>query len=208
MIPGEHNQDYRKLSKILNKLKYKKPLDIGCGEGLYLKILKNSFGVDISINALKKAKKNSENVVLADARRLPFKEKSFDLILSIEVVTHIDKKYWKEVFNEIDRVLKKNGIIILSMHNKKRYNKEISELIDGIKIFWVDVNEVLKFLKKYKIEKILYVNILPQRLQSFEFFSKHKLLFKILAIVEDLISIVPFLNKKSLEFIVIARKKK
>lgn len=97
-------------------------LDIGCGYGVYASALRNSskllVGIDINRDYLQKAKINSKNAnfVLMDAETLAFKPNSFDLILMIEVLEHInnDEKALREAF----RVTKPGGIIVLTVPNK------------------------------------------------------------------------------------------
>lgn len=50
--------------------------------------------------------------IVADARKMPFDDSSFDLILCLETLEHCDEP-WK-VVAEIERVSKKNGGIVLS----------------------------------------------------------------------------------------------
>lgn len=67
----------------------KSALDCACGTGRHLQYLKEEFafacGVDLSFNLLKNGK-NSEadlQLIRADMRKLPFKEKSFQCIFSL-----------------------------------------------------------------------------------------------------------------------------
>jgi SAM-dependent methyltransferase len=72
-------------------------LDAGCGEGFAALNLLNKypqakfFGVDLSVEAIKQAK----NVVpqmptsVADVTKLPFPDKQFDMVVSLEVLEHL-----------------------------------------------------------------------------------------------------------------------
>lgn len=90
------------LKKILFEIKDQKAsslLDIGCGEGQVDKFLlsHNSdlkiTGVDFDKEALRKAKINCPEMTVkkADIYHLPFSDKSFDLIICLEVLEHLDK---------------------------------------------------------------------------------------------------------------------
>jgi len=90
------------LKKILLEIKDQKVsslLDIGCGEGQVDNfLLKNNpglkiTGVDFDKKALREAKINCPKMVVkkADIYHLPFPDKSFDLILCLEVLEHLDK---------------------------------------------------------------------------------------------------------------------
>lgn len=99
-------------------------LDIGCGTGYFAHLLKtmypnaNVFGVDISERALTIGRKKYKNISLlnADAEvKLPFKNNTFDLVISGEYIEHI-----KDVDTnllEINRVLKKGGTLIITTPN-------------------------------------------------------------------------------------------
>ncbi len=94
---------------------YNKVLFIGCGKGDELRILKEGTAMDISLTAIKIAKKKNPkfNFVVADACKLPFKENSFDLVICSEVLEHI--KNPQRVISEIKRVLK--GVLIATVPN-------------------------------------------------------------------------------------------
>lgn len=128
--------------------KHRDVLDIGCGSGNALAMMyhKNKkahyFGVDYSKDSVKIARKNNKEAVErghikiahADVVDMPYKNDSFDLIISIESFY-----YWKDyekAAREISRVLKKNGtlIIVLEAHNDvpdpEQYD-EIKSMIDN-----------------------------------------------------------------------------
>jgi len=117
---------YVHLKEYYSILKYVNPnenvLDIGCGEGV-LAILAAEKGAritacDISEPNITKAKelakgKGLENInfLLADAENLPFKDNSFDLVISSHVLEHLPD--FQKGLREIKRVTKKKAIIAL-----------------------------------------------------------------------------------------------
>lgn len=108
------------LKEFIPKKKYENILDLGCGDGRGTasinKIGKNMFCLDTSFNLLKLLKsRNLSNITLinADAKKLPFPDNFFDLIISLSMVEHIEYKYISQVFNEVYRVLKKDGIFLV-----------------------------------------------------------------------------------------------
>lgn len=102
------------LNKYLPKKNNLKILDAGCGPGaalLYLSRFGDVLGVDISDEALKFAKKRGK-VKKADISSLPLKDKTFDVVVCLDVLYHkwVDAK---KAFLEIKRVLKPGGILLI-----------------------------------------------------------------------------------------------
>lgn len=106
---------YRKLLaeiiKLLGEQKWNNMLDIGCGEGYYTNNIANVFsdktivGLDISKLAIKIACKNPNiQYLVASSYKMPFKDDSFDVCLSIFAPYDI---------KEVARLLKDDGIFIV-----------------------------------------------------------------------------------------------
>jgi ubiquinone/menaquinone biosynthesis C-methylase UbiE len=93
-------------------------LDVGCGTGYFLNLMRkrrfNCTGIDISENMLLEARKNFSDlpVQLADARKLPFKDNSFDAVISIETLRYFSKR--DSLVKEIYRVTKPGGKIFIT----------------------------------------------------------------------------------------------
>lgn len=111
---------------ILSKEKFKHLIDVGCGEGYYIRNLKEIFldcyfyGLDNSKEAITYAtmsdKKNP--YMLANLSNLPFSSSSIDIMLNI-----LSPANYEEFF----RVLKKDGFIIKIIPTAN-YLKEIREI--------------------------------------------------------------------------------
>lgn len=116
------NNFEKTLASQIKKLNVEKILDAGCGEGFTLeylrvrKIGKSYEGIDFLKKAIEIGTKVHPNIVLREASiyELPYKDNSFDLVLSTEVLEHLEdpKKALKEIF----RVSRK--YIVLSVPNE------------------------------------------------------------------------------------------
>lgn len=107
--------------KMLGNVNGKKILDLGCGPGLYARILSNKGarvkGIDISKEEIKIAKREDpkSEFIVGDIEKLPFKNNEFDIVLSALVLGHL--KSWNKTLRGVNKVLKKGGIFVFSINN-------------------------------------------------------------------------------------------
>ena len=91
-------------------------LDVGCGVGLMSWFFSRKckvYGIDVSYDSVKFASRNKRTqFVTGDALALPFKDNSFDYIITSEVMEHVEDG--SSFVRELKRVTKPSGIIILS----------------------------------------------------------------------------------------------
>lgn len=116
---------FRKIFTILNKVKGKFFLDIGCGSGVYMEMAinlgKHATGIDYSENMLKLAQASLQNyppetyqLLKGEAQHLPVSSASFDLVLASGLTDYLSKLQTHEFLKETKRVLKKGGTAILT----------------------------------------------------------------------------------------------
>lgn len=104
---------------VLRNIEGESILDVGCGRGQPMKIMqlnKHGFyvvGVDIFRPYLIEAKRNKTHneYVLCDVRKLPFKQKSFDTVLCMEVIKHLEKEEAMKLIEEMEKIARKKVII-------------------------------------------------------------------------------------------------
>lgn len=97
-------------------------LDLGCGEGIVAGAVFDrnvDIGLDNELEMVEKAKLSGvyKKVILGSATKMPIKDKSIDLIFSNSVVEHIEDI--DSVLSEIKRVLKKDGVTVLTLPSDK-----------------------------------------------------------------------------------------
>ena len=95
-------------------------LDVGCGDGRIIDWMDKRFktvGVDYSYNSLRHLTKNA---VCTSSENLPFRDKSFDLVLSCEVLEHLPDKMFKTTLKEIARVSRQYILISVPYNENLR----------------------------------------------------------------------------------------
>lgn len=95
--------------------------DIGCGNGLITNKLGERFkviGIDRSVEALKNV---TTDKLQASCDDIPLPDQSYDLILSSELLEHLDDKTFHKTIEEIKRLSKK--YIIISVPNEESLSK-------------------------------------------------------------------------------------
>lgn len=151
--------------------------DIGCGpltsQSLYDDFAENWISLDHSKKSFEEKTKNNIFLpTIADICSLPLKDQSIELCLLHDVLEHIENE--KKVLSEISRILKKNGLLLLSVPafnilwsfhdeqagHKRRYTKKmllkLSEEADFEVLFLTYFNATL-FLPILIIRKILKI---------------------------------------------------
>src|SRR3989338_6407466 len=116
-------------------------LEVGCGTGEGLLMLKEKtngtiVGIDISEEMLKRAKEklNKRNINLkkANVESIPYNDETFDVVMSTESFHHYVNP--KRAINEMKRVLKKGGDLIITDANfyLPLFNKIMEKIEPGI----------------------------------------------------------------------------
>lgn len=130
-----HEEAPSRMGVILSRIKKAeapiKLLDIGCYDGHVGILLKNKFGkkcqiygVDAASNSVKMAIKNGIQAKLCDVTEgISFESNMFDYAFAGEIIEHLyDTDFFLE---EIKRVLKPNGILIITTPNFISFGRRI-----------------------------------------------------------------------------------
>lgn len=127
------------IEKIIKNAKNKMSvLDIGCGDGIYEKLLSREClgkamftGVDFSQKQLTRAAKyvNQTYRVDLDAEKLPVKNNSIDMVICSEVLEHLF--FPEKTISEISHVLKPSGTLIITVPNVASLQTRLSLFFSG-----------------------------------------------------------------------------
>jgi len=119
--------DFKKYYKLNAKSSV---LDVGCGKGFMLydfyKLIPGIkiAGLDISSYAVNNAIEEIKPfLVIGDAVKLPYADKSFDLVISINTVHNLQHTLCKKAIKEIQRVTKKHAFITVDAYRSKEEKK-------------------------------------------------------------------------------------
>lgn len=187
-----------------NYLKYfkgcKKVLDLGSEKGQLVRFLRergiNAVGLDLLYK--------DEYTIKGDARKMPFKDNTFDCISMFHFIEHLTPPDLVKITSEIYRVLKNDGKLLIATPAMRIWNdashirpypfaaiKQLMYCPDYLGGKWKF--EIIKH--KYKIRYNAYARGLFYRLHLLTFYKKY------------IYPILNFLRLGFVETVVIARKK-
>lgn len=122
-------QKYRLAERYLSPCE--RLLEVGCGTGLYLhrlrKLAKVLVGIDLSGGMLRRARGRGTLLVLADAEQLPFKDGTFDEVLSVTTLQNLPDPV--RALAEMRRVLHAGGRLVVSSLRKKHSLRTLKEMV-------------------------------------------------------------------------------
>lgn len=125
------------MKSMIPNLKNKKILMLGCGTGEESILLesfgalpKDIIGIDLSNSSIRIAKDTYPDIkfIVSDINDLPFDNDSFDFVYSSLVVHYSATP--EKVYQEVHRVLKKDGLFLFSVAHPLRWSSE-EKIIDG-----------------------------------------------------------------------------
>jgi len=148
-----------RIIELCEGIKAGKILDVGCGDGFISEEFVGKgdvYGVDISEKRLKVAREKGIKAIRADLETgIPFRASSFDLVIASEVLEHIfDTDF---LIEEIRRVLKPNGHLIVSVPNVCCFTSRANVLIGRLPCYieYDTSEEVAGHIRGYNKSAIL-----------------------------------------------------
>lgn len=175
-------------------------LDVGSGQGLPMELIKlrikpeYTVGIDLFEPYIKdaKQKKIHDKYVIADVKKLPFKKKSFDTVICLQVLEHLDKRDALALIRKMEQIAKKQVILAtpigemyhpvvdnnpLQLHKSDFLPKEFEQL--GYKVTKIGLK---RLFGEEGIVHIVHNDII------------RKLIFATNIIITPILFMIPFLN--------------
>ncbi len=166
----------------LDSFKDKALLEVGCGDGLNLKIFKelgfsDLYALDNSKQLIERIDFISkERLFLRDVYSTKFKDKSFDIVFIDSLLHHLERP--KVALTEIKRILKVGGLLCIMeprpslirklldlltfspfniLSKRLKYRRRTMEEEYGLHMAWLkDYKNIIKWLETIGFEKLLF----------------------------------------------------
>lgn len=142
-------------------LKSKKVLDIGCSDGLYLKLFSSeSVGIEQMSELVDKARQSGLNVIKGNIMEIlpQIPDNTFDAVFFSHVMEHLDSPILS--LREINRILVNDGHLILGLPTENNLFRFVlrKDYFDGTHIYAFSVRNAKKLLKVtgFDILKVYY----------------------------------------------------
>lgn len=150
------------LKDYLNSRTFQNGIDLGCSGNSFIYFLENIIHksyYDIALIPLKQySKQNIENLnneqskknwnpLCGDITCLPYRDKSFDFISALDVLEHIKDDH--KAVSEISRILKKNGIVVVTVPHRMKYYTNQDRLIGHYRRY--EINRMISLFKKFSL---------------------------------------------------------
>jgi len=137
--------EYSNTMSMIDKIKNKNVIvELGAGYSVS-PLLCNSKVLDINRQSCNWQKKNGIDSTIADMCNIPFKTNSVNIIVAISSIEHVPDD--RKVYIEINRILKDDGYLIVSVP----YSPEKSYVIKGLR-----KGIAVKLLNSTYLEKFIY----------------------------------------------------
>lgn len=163
-----HNSPIYK-DKILQITKYLQDkkgnlLNVGFGNGVLEQRINNYnlFGIDISEKSVKNIKRKIEgDFRVGNILRIPYKSNLFDCVLCLDVLEHISPRNTFKALKEINRVAKKNSILIISVP----LNEGLEEMLQNginpnahVRVYTENILKMELKISGFDVEKLIFLS--------------------------------------------------
>ncbi len=176
--PGEGQGN---LLRIASKTGTGRLLDIGCGAGFVIDLLRDTFdeihGIDATRAMLDRVDTSSGNVTLHEgvAEELPFEDGTFDLVTAYSVLHHLADH--RPVLAEARRVLRPGGVLYVDLEPNRAFWRAIADVEDEYAARLGELDEIVA----REVRAVLHVEddlrerfgIAPETFRSAEYIKSH-----------------------------------
>jgi 2-polyprenyl-3-methyl-5-hydroxy-6-metoxy-1,4-benzoquinol methylase len=142
-------------------------LDVGCGSGTLISLLKRRGfrvrGVDFSAEAASIAKsENDVDVAVGSLEQVHFPDQSFDVVTLFHVMEHVTNP--RQVLEEVSRILRPGGALILQVPNIESWQFKMF----GAKWYGLDIpRHVIDYSRQSMLKLLNDTGFSPVRLRQF-----------------------------------------
>ncbi len=186
-----YRKRYLHLLKSYNK--DSKIIELGCGSGYFLQFLKqegfnNIYGIDISEQQIKKAKLKGLNVEVKNVFEFFKEDRKYDIVFALDFIEHFEKNELPDLFEGINKIMNKNGIIIIRTPNGQGIapQKYIYGDLTHLTIF--NPNSLFQILKLMGFDEINFYETCPVSVNLTGFIRA--VLWKLIKVVFNSIRII------------------
>lgn len=156
-----HTRKYEKVFKIIERHPNGNVLELGCGTGIYTRLLKKRYDKLVAVDIEKKMIHFSKQKLkvlycVCDVNKLPFKSSSFVFVIGISVLHHVSD--YSKTIMEVKRVLKEKSLFVFCEPNKLNILTYFFQLLQREKsISRFEIGQVIRRnnLKIVKMKEIL-----------------------------------------------------
>lgn len=154
-------------------------LELGCGRGRNcIWLAKEHYsvtGIDYNLDDLSLVKEYTQahdlsvNVAQNDVSALSFRENTFDVVLSLNVLTYIKEKIRKKVLKEVKMVLRPQGLFVLAERSPKDPLYRMGEEIEPETYLFKGLAHHFFFFRRISIAPFTHGNCSTKRKQNYRY---------------------------------------
>jgi len=140
------------MKNINSKRIFLRGIDLGSSGNsilFYLDNIKHKSFFDIANLPLNQYRnKNRWHPLCGDLTRLPYRDRSFDFVSALDVIEHI--KNDELAVSEISRILKKNGVAMITVPHKMKFYTNQDKMIGHYRRY--EIIQVISLFRKFKLK--------------------------------------------------------
>jgi ubiquinone/menaquinone biosynthesis C-methylase UbiE len=166
---------FRLLDPIARANRFEDVLEAGCGTGHLSATLTERYGwnmtpLDFDANGLAYARESGlTRLVQGTITALPFRDRAFDALLSIDVIPHLNRGQEHGVLAEFARVLKPGGMLVIRAAAFDFLRSSHSKFVNEVQRFTKSQLQAAAEQAGLRVERATYANSLLMPIAAFKF---------------------------------------